>query len=284
MDRLSRDGPSQVVHYCGVVEEGYNKSEERQKKQTLYLELHRKAIEGEQREIAVVISAEGFFSTGLHTDFAQHALVLPTLTHHIVFFKATSRLEALLRYTFKDKLLLQCALTHPSLSVKMEDPLRTSLSNCGLRRPECAKPAPPAVQRKGLCALLNLGDSMGKKEGQSTQCMPGHNERLEFLGDAVLEYICSLHLFHLFPGHLVGQITAFRRALVKNRHLSTLANKLHLLDYMLAAPSLDLCTEADFSHAAANCFEALLGAVFLDSGLPECQAIFGRMVFPEEVG
>ena len=82
----------------------------------------------------------------------------------------------------------------------------------------------------------------------------------------------------------MGQITAFRCALVKNRHLSTLATKLHLLDYMLAAPGLDLCTQADFSHAAANCFEALLGAVFLDSGLPECQAMFGRLVFPEEVG
>ena len=70
---------------------------------------------------------------------------------------------------------------------------------------------------------------------------------------------------------------------MKNRHLSTLAAKLHLLHYMQAAPSLDLCTEADFCHAAANCLEALLGAVFLDSGLHECQSLFARLVFPEEV-
>lgn len=306
MDKLNRDenGPAQVVHYCNVLEDGINKSEERQKKQALYLELHRKAIEGvlkrkeyfqhkdlkhtlrshhcqnDHREIAVLLSAEGFFSTGLCVDVAQHSLLLSTLIHHVVFHKATSRLESLLQYSFKNKLLLQSALTHPSILVKMEDDLKVVLSNCGLRRPEYAKPA-VVTQRKGLRGLLNLGASV-EKDDDGGPIQLGHNERLEFLGDAVLEYLCSLHLFHLFSDYSVGQITDFRRALVKNRHLSTLAAKLHLLDYMLAAPSLDLCTEADFSHAGANCFEALLGGVFLDSGLEECQKLFGRLVFPEE--
>ena len=128
-----------------------------------------------------------------------------------------------------------------------------------------------------------------------------HNEQLEFLGDAVLEFLCryapgliapsnkcltllspcSLHLFHLFPSLTDGDLHAYRRALIKNKHLASLAHTLHLEDYiLLGGLQVD---ESLRSHITANCLEAILGAVFLDSGLEAAQRVFARCIFPEEV-
>ena len=52
---------------------------------------------------------------------------------------------------------------------------------------------------------------------------PFHNERLEFLGDAIIEYLCSLHLFLMFPEHRDGQLASYRAALVQNKHLQQVA-------------------------------------------------------------
>lgn len=50
-----------------------------------------------------------------------------------------------------------------------------------------------------------------------------HNERLEFLGDAVVEFVTSIHLFHLFPGLEEGGLATYRAAIVQNQHLAVLA-------------------------------------------------------------
>lgn len=50
-----------------------------------------------------------------------------------------------------------------------------------------------------------------------------HNERLEFLGDAVIEFITSIHLYHLFPDIEEGGLATYRAAIVQNQHLTVLA-------------------------------------------------------------
>lgn len=61
----------------------------------------------------------------------------------------------------------------------------------------------------------------GKKE--ATESNIGHNERLEFLGDAVVEFITSIHLFHLFPDLEEGGLATYRAAIVQNQHLAVMA-------------------------------------------------------------
>ncbi|KAK5604583.1 hypothetical protein CRENBAI_014994 [Crenichthys baileyi] len=106
-----------------------------------------------------------------------------------------------------------------------------------------------------------------------------HNERLEFLGDAVVEFLTSVHLYYLFPSLEEGGLATYRTAIVQNQHLAILAKKLELDRFMLYAHGPDLCRESDLRHAMANCFEALIGAVYLEGGLEEARQLFGRLLF-----
>nr|XP_020024593.1 ribonuclease 3-like [Castor canadensis] len=106
-----------------------------------------------------------------------------------------------------------------------------------------------------------------------------HNERLEFLGDAVVEFLTSVHLYYLFPSLEEGGLATYRTAIVQNQHLAMLAKKLELDRFMLYAHGPDLCRESDLRHAMANCFEALIGAVYLEGSLEEAKQLFGRLLF-----
>ena len=89
----------------------------------------------------------------------------------------------------------------------------------------------------------------------------------------------SLHLYHTFPTSTAGELTVYRRALVKNKHLATLAAKLKLGEHMLVGEE----GKDAHHHAATDCFEALLAAMCLDGGLPEAQKMLAQLVFPEKV-
>jgi len=94
-----------------------------------------------------------------------------------------------------------------------------------------------------------------------------HNERLEFLGDAVLELIVTEYLFNKYPVKAEGELTNFRAALVKAPTLSEIAGELNLNDYMLLSKgeAKDIGKARQF--ILANALEALIGAVYLDQGL-----------------
>ena len=81
-----------------------------------------------------------------------------------------------------------------------------------------------------------------------------------------------------------GDLNDYRRALVKNCHLSSLANSLQLRERILLG-DIEVGTTggAVISHVSADCLEAILGAVFLDGGLEAAQRVLGRLFFPEEV-
>jgi ribonuclease III len=94
-----------------------------------------------------------------------------------------------------------------------------------------------------------------------------HNERLEFLGDAVVEFVSSIHLFFMFPDLEEGGLATYRAAIVQNQHLALLAKTLRLEEFMLYAHGSDLCHDLELRHAMANCFEALMGSLYLDGDI-----------------
>lgn len=117
----------------------------------------------------------------------------------------------------------------------------------------------------------------GKK--QETESNITHNERLEFLGDAVVEFLSSIHLFLMFPELEEGGLATYRAAIVQNQHLAVLARILNLDQFMLYAHGSDLCHDLELRHAMANCFEALMGALFLDGGIEVAVDIRSRFPF-----
>ena len=82
--------------------------------------------------------------------------------------------------------------------------------------------------------------------------------------DAVVELITLVHLCNMFPELEESFHTTFRAAMVENQHLAILVRSFD--NYMLYAHSSDPCHNSELKHAMANCFEALMGAFFLDGG------------------
>jgi ribonuclease-3 len=99
---------------------------------------------------------------------------------------------------------------------------------------------------------------------------PGHdNERLEYLGDAVLELVVGEYLFRRFPGYDEGQLTQLRASLVNTISLAKLAERLRLGDALLLGKGA-----AETVKLQANCFEAMIGAIFLDQGYRVATRVF----------
>jgi len=94
-----------------------------------------------------------------------------------------------------------------------------------------------------------------------------HNERLEFLGDAVLGLIVSEHLFNKYPNHPEGDLTNFRSSLVNARTLSTAAASLELGQYLYLSKGEESTGGRTRQYILANTFEALVGAIYIDQGL-----------------
>ncbi|ESP05057.1 hypothetical protein LOTGIDRAFT_230088 [Lottia gigantea] len=237
-----------------------------------------------KREVTIEISSEGFICTGLKSDISQHAMLIPVLLGHLRFHKCLSELEKIIDYQFKDRYLLQLALTHTSYRVNYgtnPDHARNTLANAGRRQVEYGsrKVLMQNTRKRGLNILIDIMSRMGKSE-ESLSDIP-HNERLEFLGDAVVEFLSSVHLFYMFPWLEEGGLSTYRTAIVQNQHLAILAKKLRLQEFMLYAHGPDLCHEYDLRHAMANCFEALMGALFIDGGIELADRIFGTTLFGE---
>ena len=98
-----------------------------------------------------------------------------------------------------------------------------------------------------------------------------HNERLEFLGDAVLELIVTEYLYQKYPKKSEGELTNWRAALVNAKVLGDLANGLDFNDFLLLSRGEAKELGKARQYILANTFEALIGAIYLDQGLDACQ-------------
>ena len=98
-----------------------------------------------------------------------------------------------------------------------------------------------------------------------------HNERLEFLGDAVLELAVTEELYKKYPKKPEGELTNWRAALVNAKILGELAGELGLNDYLLLSRGEAKELGKARQYILANTFESLIGALYLDRGFTECQ-------------
>lgn len=104
-----------------------------------------------------------------------------------------------------------------------------------------------------------------------------HNERLEFLGDAVLELITTEYLYRNFPNP-EGDLTNLRSALVNYKMLSEIASTLELDKYILLSRGEAKDTGRARQVILANAFEALIGAIYLDVGLEQTVTFINEFV------
>ena len=108
-----------------------------------------------------------------------------------------------------------------------------------------------------------------------------HNERLEFLGDAVLELIVTDFLYRKYPSYAEGELTALRSALVNAIIISEIAGEIGMNDYLLLSKG----EAKDFGKARmyilANTYEALIGAMYMDAGYDVTNKFITKTLLPK---
>ena len=105
----------------------------------------------------------------------------------------------------------------------------------------------------------------------------GHNERLEFLGDAVLELVVTEHLYSSYPNP-EGELTNWRSALVKGETLADVASTLGFSEYLLLSHGEQKSGGKNKGILLANSFEALVGAMYLDQGYEVCKTFLHSVI------
>ena len=94
-----------------------------------------------------------------------------------------------------------------------------------------------------------------------------HNERMEFLGDAVLELVVTKYLFEKYPTRPEGELTSFRAAVVRTESLANSALEISLGNFLRMSKGEESTGGRIRPYILANAFEAVIGAVYLDLGL-----------------
>jgi ribonuclease III len=118
-----------------------------------------------------------------------------------------------------------------------------------------------------LLRLALTHPSVAHEQGSSMQ----HNQRLEFLGDAVLQLVLTRELYEKFPTVDEGPLTKARAQMVNRRSLAEQGRRLGLGAHLIMSRGEELNGGRERPSALADAFEALLGAVFLDGGFESAQ-------------
>ena len=103
-----------------------------------------------------------------------------------------------------------------------------------------------------------------------------HNQRLEFLGDAVLQLILTHELYQRFPGHGEGPLTQARAQFVNRSSLAEQGRRLKIGDFLILSRGEETTGGRIRSSTLADAFEAVLGAVFLDAGYEAARDLVSR--------
>jgi len=110
--------------------------------------------------------------------------------------------------------------------------------------------------------------SVAHEQGRSIQ----HNQRLEFLGDAVLGLVLTGELYEKFPAVSEGPLTKARAQMINRRTLAEQARRIHLQNHLILSKGEEANLGRGRASALADAFEALVGAVFLDGGFDAARA------------
>jgi len=136
-----------------------------------------------------------------------------------------------------------------------------------------------SFQDKNLLRLALTHPSVAHEQGAAVQ----HNQRLEFLGDAVLQLILTGELYEKFPALGEGPLTQARAQMVNRRTLADQGRRLGLGHHLVLSRGEEASGGRERPSALADAFEALLGAIFLDAGF-EAARDFVLRQFREEFG
>jgi len=107
-----------------------------------------------------------------------------------------------------------------------------------------------------------------------------HNERLEFLGDAVLELVVTCHLYQNYDNP-EGELTNWRAALVNAKKLAEVAEKIDLNDFLLLSRGEARDTGRARQYILANAMEALIGSIYLDQGLEAAEKFITKNILSQ---
>jgi ribonuclease-3 len=155
--------------------------------------------------------------------------------------------------------------THP-ISVPNEQRVQALQRSLGMRFQD------PIVLREALTHRSYLNEI--------NQAWPS-NERLEFLGDAVLGLISTDYLFHRFPDLLEGELTNLRSALVRTETLARFAGEIDLGQYLFLGRGEEMSKGRQRAGGLACAFEALLAAIYIDQGYAVARDFAMRFLEPE---
>ncbi len=127
--------------------------------------------------------------------------------------------------------------------------------------------------------VKHLGTALTHSSWANEQSEPVEdNERMEFLGDAVLELCVTEELFKRFKDAHEGQLTKIRSKLVKEKSLAAIALEIGLNDYLRLGRGEEAQGGRTRSSLLADAMEAVIGAVFLDGGYPEAKKLIYRLL------
>lgn len=108
-----------------------------------------------------------------------------------------------------------------------------------------------------------------------------HNERLEFLGDAVLELIVTDFLYKKYPTYTEGELTSVRSALVNAVIISSIAEALGMNEYLLLSKGETKDKGKARQYILANTYEAYMGALYLDQGYESVNKFVAKTLLPK---
>lgn len=117
-------------------------------------------------------------------------------------------------------------------------------------------------------------------EAKEGEVIAGHNERLEFLGDAVLELAVTDYLYKQFPEKTEGELTSLRAALVNATTVGEVGTSLGMNNFLLLSKGEAKDTGRARQIILANAYEALLGSIYLDQGYEVAEGFVARTLFP----
>jgi len=108
-----------------------------------------------------------------------------------------------------------------------------------------------------------------------------HNERLEFLGDAVLEYVVSSHLYKTFPDKEEGFLTTLRANIVNTKNLSRFAKEAKIGKHLKLSKGETKSKGSENPSLLANTVEAIIGAIYLDQGMENAKAFIHNFLLAD---
>ncbi len=133
---------------------------------------------------------------------------------------------------------------------------------------------PPSMTDWSLYVRALTHTSYAEENGGS------HNERLEFMGDAVLQHAASAMLWECYPDASEGELSRLRRLVVNNEFLAGLAREIRLGELLRLGRGEEQTGGRERDRNLSGAYEALLCAIYLDQGLPAAQALVEAVIRP----